>query len=235
MTQRALCLAVAILCISPQVSAEEAEGEETSDELNSGDWTSLFRAPRPYGPTASVLLGLNFCLPNAGGGANCEANDESFLPGFAFAGTFGWRLFPYLAATLDLDFGTISPPKGADDSAFFWDLGLMVGAKAMLPIGPWDAWIGLGVGWGRTSLSNGLDGGADVSVIGDGLALGFSLGAEYWLSDLIAVGMSSRFVQPFLSNICARAGDDRRCRSPETVDNPFFMALGVHATVCFLP
>ena len=171
----------------------------------------------PTGPAASVMLGANICIPN--GDADCDETDA----GFGMSLSALWRFIPWLAGQFDFFYGMYDTPSGTDMDS----LGILFGPRGFIPIGPVDISAGVGVGWGKYTVSGG---GEEFTL--SGFTMGFLLGVEYRIIPWVAAGAAFRFHLPLFDEACQGSV----CADiPDDADIAQEMMVGAHATFYFIP
>jgi hypothetical protein len=130
----------------------------------------------PKGLGASMMFGVNACVGNEETGCDGGSPSAGIVAGFLY------RFSPSLAG----------------EASFLWgqyhmgskNLGVFMGPKAFLPLGPVGLTGGLGVGWSKYK-GNGVS--------NDGFAMVLSGGPEFRLNAQMTLGLSALFHLPLYS------------------------------------
>ena len=153
------------------------------------------------GPTRrSLIVSVDFGAASfAGGGVNSWSTSTG---GGIFA-TVLWRFIPWLA--LGLHTGVSAMDAEYSDysgNALYFALG-MLEARGILPVGPFDFWGSLGVGY--ASAGQPLDAYETVTVSGPAMAVG--LGIDWFLARTFSLGLVTRIYKMFPSEVCGGSID----------------------------
>lgn len=190
------------------------------------------------GPGAELLLGANFCIKNN------EAECDDITPGFGMSFGLLWRFIPYLSVDVDFYFGMLTYEQVVGVSSARSDiteLGILVGPRAYLPIGPVDLFFGLGIGYGRINEQMVSDSPyiseQIVDYRTDGFELGFTFGVAWRIIDLLSLGAILRYHIPFFDELCSEEeGEEEVCINYEDLpDDDIIRQLifGISLTVYF--
>lgn len=170
-----------------EVAASAAEAGEDDDPVDTG--------ARIYVGASGVASFLIRAEDAVGDPLSRIRTDMSF----GVAATYGVRLLAWPIST-ELDFEYVighdfeqTTPLGVDsDELASYTL---TGLVAYRPLsGSFDPFVSLGAGWMRASLS-----GSGAS--GDGIALRFGVGTDYWFTDHIGLRVEGRYLLPVSGSI----------------------------------
>lgn len=189
-----------------------------------------------------------------------ESGEIGTMVGFYLAGFY--RIIDYVSVGLSLQYAFLRPDfQGIDidvDSAGFF--GFLTEVRGHFPIGRFDPWMGLGIGYALAfGAADGhiilpmSDGDYDGSISLRGVGIGFGVGANIYLTRQWALGFYVRLIFGAYTKACYRetyisAGGDSSedfCNSPEIVydvdhlnvaepeDNPHLWSAGLNVTYYF--
>ena len=176
------------------------------------------------GASAAPAAGTNFWPPNRNrargllfqfgfGGSGCTDDlCENLDPMVYLRFQASYRLLNYLAVGLHLGIPFFDADSRSVDAAYNVFLGPEV--RGILPLGPIDVWTGVAFGWFRTEGDGEVCIGgfcADGSAWADGFGFAWGLGALYFVTRRIGVGVDFWLYTPVLDRSCYSEGGDRSC------------------------
>jgi len=120
-----------------------------------------------------------------------------------------FRVVRYFAVGAHVGFQFYSPNRTL---ANYYDLGwsMVIGpeVRGILPVGPLEAWLGFTAGYMRMQVDQENDDVNHVDVVwGNGFALGFGFGAQYFVHRRIALGLDFWLYKGFFSEMCSFEND----------------------------
>jgi opacity protein-like surface antigen len=185
---------------------------------------------RDTGIMLRLGLGVTGCTDDA-----CDHVD----PGLNLRLEALYRLKKYVAVGLHFNFSLFDAENVVGDQAGHLFLG--VEGRGILPLKFVDLWTGLTMGWSRTMIWGSdtyLGQEVDYRYWSDGFALGWGLGADFYITRSWAVGLSFWLYKPWYDDGCGwdSATEDSRCDelSEAQKDNiGIVWAFGANATYYF--
>lgn len=154
----------------------------------------------------SLIVSVDFGAASFAGAGSYSVVGGTQTGGGVF-GSVAWRFIPWLAVGIH---GGVTAMNSEycdsvgcyeGDTLFFGVAALE--AKGMLPLGPFDIWGALGIGYG--SITQPLDDYSSITT--SGAALSFGVGADWFLSRTFSLGLLLRMYRLFPGEVCDVDGD----------------------------